>query len=451
MDFKKSSKGITLIALVITIIVLLILAGVSLNLIAGSNGIMKKANNAAIETEKASARELLDLKLLDADMYFYEEKARKATFIEVVKELAESEEFTITAIELGQVSSLANNVTLPEDLSKISSICVCSNDDMDTVFKIAKDRTITVVGDAESEEKPEVPGKLEVGTIVNYEPSGTYTEWTAEHSGYDKDYVLASGSLYTNSNTQTDMTISSWKVFKTEDETGKVQLVPASLTPNAVGLKGANGYNNGVKLLNDACSSLYGKEGVTARHINIEDIESVLEYDKNSYVSNQGKKKYEEQCKEPFVAEKYPAIYPSEKKSVIEGIETEGTLGLSEPASDWVIGEVTGEIKIQPSQTYYHLFEDEFGPSLKDGYYDMFIRQSEDIVKYWIASRCVFLYGDSRCSFIMRVSVEDRLGGDEIYFSDNEMDRGYERLMFPILSVDASLIEIDENKGFIIK
>ena len=37
------NKGITLIALVITIIVLLILAGVTLNLIAGSDGILEKA------------------------------------------------------------------------------------------------------------------------------------------------------------------------------------------------------------------------------------------------------------------------------------------------------------------------------------------------------------------------------------------------------------------------
>ena len=39
------NKGITLVALVITIIILLILVGVSINLIAGSNGILEKATN----------------------------------------------------------------------------------------------------------------------------------------------------------------------------------------------------------------------------------------------------------------------------------------------------------------------------------------------------------------------------------------------------------------------
>ena len=42
-ELKKSSKGITLIALVITIIVLLILAGVSIAMLTGDNGILTQA------------------------------------------------------------------------------------------------------------------------------------------------------------------------------------------------------------------------------------------------------------------------------------------------------------------------------------------------------------------------------------------------------------------------
>ncbi len=43
--FKKE-KGITLVALVVTIVVLLILAGVSISLVLGNNGIVKKAQDA---------------------------------------------------------------------------------------------------------------------------------------------------------------------------------------------------------------------------------------------------------------------------------------------------------------------------------------------------------------------------------------------------------------------
>ena len=57
-EIKKSSKGVTLIALVITIIVLLILAGVSIAMLTGDNGILtqakeaKEANIAGTEKEQ---------------------------------------------------------------------------------------------------------------------------------------------------------------------------------------------------------------------------------------------------------------------------------------------------------------------------------------------------------------------------------------------------------------
>ena len=53
----KSNKGITLIALVITIIVLLILAGVSIAMLTGQNGILTQAQNAKNRTEEAQAEE----------------------------------------------------------------------------------------------------------------------------------------------------------------------------------------------------------------------------------------------------------------------------------------------------------------------------------------------------------------------------------------------------------
>ena len=51
--FKSENRGITLIALVITIIVLLILAGVSIAMLTGENGILTQAQKAKEETERA--------------------------------------------------------------------------------------------------------------------------------------------------------------------------------------------------------------------------------------------------------------------------------------------------------------------------------------------------------------------------------------------------------------
>ena len=49
----KNKKGITLVALVVTIVVLLILAGVSINLVLGDNGIINKAKEAKEKSAEA--------------------------------------------------------------------------------------------------------------------------------------------------------------------------------------------------------------------------------------------------------------------------------------------------------------------------------------------------------------------------------------------------------------
>lgn len=54
---KKSNEGITLIALVVTIIVLLILAGISISVLTGQNGILNRAVDAKEKSATANAKE----------------------------------------------------------------------------------------------------------------------------------------------------------------------------------------------------------------------------------------------------------------------------------------------------------------------------------------------------------------------------------------------------------
>ena len=65
---NKKENGITLVALVITIIVLLILAGVTISMVIGNNGILTQANTAKNDNKKASALEELQLFLADYSM-----------------------------------------------------------------------------------------------------------------------------------------------------------------------------------------------------------------------------------------------------------------------------------------------------------------------------------------------------------------------------------------------
>ena len=62
---QKSNSAITLIALIITIIILLILAGVTLNMVMGDSGIFGKANNAKNKTEVAQCEEELRMCVLE--------------------------------------------------------------------------------------------------------------------------------------------------------------------------------------------------------------------------------------------------------------------------------------------------------------------------------------------------------------------------------------------------
>ena len=62
----KRNKGITLIALVVTIIVLLILAGISINMLTGQNGILNRAAEAKEKTGVAQTEETVKLSVTDA-------------------------------------------------------------------------------------------------------------------------------------------------------------------------------------------------------------------------------------------------------------------------------------------------------------------------------------------------------------------------------------------------
>ena len=65
-QIEKGNSGITLIALVVTIIVLLILATISIGMLSGNNGILKKSREAKSETIKGEIREKIELANLSA-------------------------------------------------------------------------------------------------------------------------------------------------------------------------------------------------------------------------------------------------------------------------------------------------------------------------------------------------------------------------------------------------
>ena len=112
---RLNDKGITLIALVITIIVLLILAGVSIATLTGENGILTKASEADIETGAATVEERKNLWKTEkqADNYIGENTAQ--TLEDLLDDL-ETEDL-ITAEERTKIEETGHVVIGSKDIS----------------------------------------------------------------------------------------------------------------------------------------------------------------------------------------------------------------------------------------------------------------------------------------------------------------------------------------------
>lgn len=111
----KNEKAITLIALVVTIVVLLILAGVSLNLVLGNNGIITKAKDAKIETRAASVEDRKDLWKADKSTDEYVETSKAQTLDELVSEL--KQENLVTEDEKNEILEKGHVVIGSRDIS----------------------------------------------------------------------------------------------------------------------------------------------------------------------------------------------------------------------------------------------------------------------------------------------------------------------------------------------
>lgn len=132
--FKKQN-GITLVALVITIIVLLILAGVTISMVVGQNGVLSQAKSAATNTKDAEAKEALELALSGAqgdyvgtdmsDSFFNwltsgSDKDARANTLKTKLTENISSDFTVSEVSLEQNDSRSATVKITKNSSNYS-------------------------------------------------------------------------------------------------------------------------------------------------------------------------------------------------------------------------------------------------------------------------------------------------------------------------------------------
>ena len=83
MKNLKETRGITIIALTITIVILIILVGITIGSLSGDDGLIKEAKEGKVQAEEKSERDLLDLAIIAA--------MQKDTYNNVTKENLDTE------------------------------------------------------------------------------------------------------------------------------------------------------------------------------------------------------------------------------------------------------------------------------------------------------------------------------------------------------------------------
>ena len=280
MKKLRNEKGITLIALIITIIVLLILAGITLSTLAGRRGIINQAQNAEKEHTKATALE-------DITLVTYQSLDNKGntdtTKLEqglndigaTIKSKTENKwtveqngyEFEIN-IETGDVIAKGETGGTGEGIEKL----------VDMFRQAETDGCTNEDGTCDN------PNHLHVGDYVNYQnpTTGTYTI-TEDKSGMDANqtYSIANNQL-------------NWRVLGIDGETGGLKLIAGSpMKLNNIDGKndpylymyGARAYLYGIQEIDKACEMYKNNHAIKARSVKIDDINELagIEEDISTY------------------------------------------------------------------------------------------------------------------------------------------------------------------------
>ena len=321
----KEMKGITLITLVITIVVLMILAGVSINTVLGDDGIIKKAKEAAETTKRASAEEEMNRLVLEYQLAkndetlesFLQEKVTEGRIdgvtdngdgtITITKKV-EGKDYTITvkkpvaptpSVKVGAIRVVSDNTGAGSSLGEASTrkgttlyIMIESTISGGTTtvspqvpYAVTENGTykFTVTGTVDGKTYT----KNVTATVNQYKNEinldeiqiGDYVNYTYDIDSASSSYTLESKySGYSSNQTIAQTTGLTWKVLNVDKENDTVDIISTNPTSSTVTFANILGYNNGPYLMNEICKAQYSNKslGVNARSINLLDMEKHL-------------------------------------------------------------------------------------------------------------------------------------------------------------------------------
>ena len=220
----KEIKGITLITLAVTIVVLLILAGISINTVVGDNGIIKKAQSSAELTKESEAKEIINRTIME----FY-----------LTNEYETLEDFLNTKVSEGRIDKVEKNAdgTLKvwkNDYSVTTENKTnSSNNNDNNMNKRIKISTTPYEGIYDSCEHEAI-------TNVNVEPTDTTLEYSTDGINYSTTIPKI-----INAGTATIKIRASKENYETKNVTviAKIEKAEGKLTLSATSGISTNGDN----------------------------------------------------------------------------------------------------------------------------------------------------------------------------------------------------------------
>ncbi len=247
----QDKNAITLIALVVTIVVLLILAGVSINLVLDQNGIIQKSKDAKNASIASTIRD--EISLWEAEKFASENGA-------------------------------GTHESMDDFLTRLKERGLISEEDINTIKENKKltigKETIVFPSDAKTLVQAYKDGKINIGDYLNYndyvDESKTCTTETNENGWADQTYTATRNTYWQvlglDSTGEKLMLISQSpikKTMKTEDTAEDWEKTPYLV------LKGAYGYVNCKTILNNI-SGIYSTSLGTAKSITAEEINRLI-------------------------------------------------------------------------------------------------------------------------------------------------------------------------------
>ena len=492
----KNRRGVTLIALVITIVVLMILAGVSINTVLGDDGIIKKAKEAAAATKQASAEEEMNRLLLEYQLAsndetlesFLQGKVTEGRIdgvtdngdgtITITKKV-EGKDYTITvkkpaastpSVKVGAIRVVSDSTGTGSSLGEASTR-------KGTTLYIMIESSIS---GGTTTVSPEVPYAVTENGTYKFTVTGTVngTTYTKEVSvtvnqfknsileninikiGDSVNYTYDSAGSYSLSSTYSgsNQTIAqttglTWKVLNVDKENDTVDIISTNPTSSTVTFANILGYNNGPYLMNEICKAQYSNKslGVNARSINLLDMEKHL-----TAAGIAARKAYSSNVKygttKTYTRDtRYPSLYVNQKGAGVNVAEEKAStiaqpdiskgndpyeeskaIATTEPTTDSTYG--TGK-PLTVTQTYYNI------PINATNYGDAGSVLSNSNY-FWVASRYVDA-GSYYAYFGLRLAGTDTFG----LFNSGDGTNSYNNRLRPVVSLPSSLLTGEQTNG----